>query len=164
MGKSSMGEAIDQPAVPPTAAEVEQDKIAEWLVTGAPWWDHPHFATVIERPDIFERDGGDEMVKGGYQENGPWLAVVLENGDCISGELVAPIDDVISLRMYVQLGADKGKDFQPYNESISIFDASYPVARVQVWFTTEGDRWSVPLDEADPLEEMGVHDFPRRTQ
>ena len=162
------GADVGPNAVERTAEELRQDAITEWATNLLPFWEHPDFAEMIERPDVFEReaDDDDDMIRAGFKPNGPWIAVLLEDGNVVNGELVAPISDTLTMRMYVQIGEDKGKDYIWGNDSISIFDVAYPVARLQSWFTTEGQDWELPAtDESDPLGDMGVYDtgFPRRS-
>jgi len=122
---------------------------------------------LLKRPPVYvlpDEVHGDEIDEDQVLADGPWLAVALENGEWVTGELVGTIDDAITLRKIHSLDED----------GITYWDTTVETHRVVVWHTLEGDRWALPSqDESisepeEPDYSMAKVDpltgFPRRVK
>lgn len=118
-------------------------------------------AELLTRPKVYVLP--DDVVDGELDEDqvvadGPWMAVALENGEWITGELVGIIADSITLRKIHSLDDD----------GITYWDTTVETARCVVWHTLEGDRWSMPsheegsTGEPDQFPRDPLTGFPRR--
>lgn len=114
---------------------------------------------LLTRPKVYvlPDDVDGELDEDQVIADGPWMAVALENGEWLTGELVGLIAESITLRKIHSLDED----------GITYWDSTVETSRCVVWHTLEGDRWAmptpgddepeVPVPNVDPLT-----GFPRR--
>lgn len=109
---------------------------------------------LLKRPEVYVMpDEVSDVDEDHVLADGPWLAVAIENGEWLSGELVGVVGDSITLRKIHSMDDD----------GITYWDTTVETERCVAWHTLEGDRWTTeaPSDEpeasVDPLT-----GFPRR--
>lgn len=108
--------------------------------------DEDQRADLLTRPKVYVLP--DDVTDGELNEDqviadGPWMALALENGEWVTGELVGVIADSITLRKIHSLDDD----------GITYWDTTVETARCVVWHTLEGDRWAMPTPGDEPGDE-----------
>lgn len=123
----------------------------------------------IERPmDVYLfNDGSEDEGCLGVVQNGPWVAVAVENGEWISGELVYTPGETLTLRRVHD--SDKvTEDDGTERTLVRFLDTSISMERVVTWSSLEGVVWSTEEEEEPDTATAGGIDpitgFPRRVR
>ena len=122
----------------------------------------------LERPmDVYLfNDGSEGEGCLGVVQNGPWVAVAVENGEWISGELVYTPGETLTLRRVHDSDKVTGEDGTE-RTMVRFLDTSISMERVVTWSSLEGVVWSNEEEEEPDTTAGGIDPitgFPKRSR